>query len=111
MNNILTKVTIALAFSVSLAFVTDSALADEECRDPIADWQPREVLKKFLEEQGWVVQRIRIDDGCYQVRALDAQGRRVEATYSPASLELLEIELEDDEHERREHRDSEHKSQ
>ena len=108
---ILSKVTIVLAFSMSLALVTNSALAEQECRDPIADWQPREVLKKLLEEQGWMVRRIRIDDGCYQVRALDAQGRRIEATYSPASLTLLEFELEDDEHERREHRDSQHKSQ
>lgn len=114
MNNILPilakKVTIVLALSLGLTFVSKSTFADEECRDPIANWQPREALKKILEEQGWVVQRIRIDDGCYKVHALDAQGRRVEAIYTPASLTLLEFELEDDEHERRKHRDSRHQS-
>ena len=106
----LARVTLALTLSVSLAIGAGHVLADDECKDPIASWQPREVLRKLLEDKGWVVHRIRIDDGCYQVRALDEQGRHVEATYAPASLSLIELELEDDEHERREFRDSHHPS-
>ena len=106
----LARAGLALTLSVSLAIGAGRVLADEECKDPIASWQPRDVLRKLLEDQGWVVHRIRIDDGCYQVRALDEQGRRVEATYAPASLTLIELELEDDEHERREHHDSQHPS-
>ena len=106
----LARVTLALTLSVSLAIGAGHVLADDECKDPIASWQPRDVLRKLLEDQGWVVHRIRIDDGCYQVRALDDQGRRVEATYAPASLTLIELELEDDEHERREHHDAQHPS-
>ena len=102
----LAKAAIFLTLSISLVFATKNVLAEQECRDPIADWQPREVLKKLLEELGWVVHRIRIDDGCYQVRALDDQGRRVEATYALASLTLLEFEIEDEDHERREHNES-----
>lgn len=108
LKNILAKAAIALSLAITI--VTNSVLAEEECRDPIAEWQPREVLKRLLEELGWVVHRIRIDDGCYQVRALDDQGRRVEATYAPASLKLLEFELEDDEHERRERHESQQQS-
>ena len=97
--------TVALLVGVfiSLVFFSAVTLADEECTDPIAQWQPREVLKTKLEQQGWVVKRIRIDDGCYEVRAIDAQGRRVKATYAPASLTLLELELKHDKHEHREH--------
>lgn len=87
---------IFLAFIISLTLITKSSLADEDCRDPIETWQSREVLKKALEGQGWVVKRIRIDDGCYQVRAIDDQGRRVEAVYAPADLTLQEFEVEDD---------------
>ncbi len=89
---------IFLAFVISLTLITKSSLADEDCRDPIDTWQSREVLKKALEGQGWVVKRIRIDDGCYQVRAIDDQGRRVEAVYAPADLTLQEFEVEDDDH-------------
>jgi hypothetical protein len=95
----------ALLFGVllSLSFFTATTRADDECKDPIAQWQSREVLKAKLEQQGWVVKRIRIDDGCYEVRAMDEQGRRVKATYAPASLTLLELEVKHDKHEQREH--------
>lgn len=94
---------LALGLGFSLVFFNAATLADQECKDPIAQWQPREVLKTKLEQQGWVVKRIRIDDGCYEVRAIDAQGRRVKATYAPASLTLLELELKHHKHDRREH--------
>lgn len=78
---------------IVLSFVAAAVRADNDCKDQIADWQPRERLKQQLEQQGWVVKRIRIDDGCYEVRALDAKGRRVKATFAPASLTLLELEV------------------
>lgn len=106
----LARAALALALSLSLAAGASHVLADIDCNDPIASWQPRAVLRKLLENKGWVVHRIRIDDGCYQVRALDEQGRPVEATFSPAALNLIELELEDEEHERREHRESQHPS-
>lgn len=81
---------------ISLSFFTGAVLADNECKDPIAKWQSREVLKTELEQRGWVVKRIRIDDGCYEVRAMDEHGRRVKATYAPSSLTLLELEIKHD---------------
>ncbi|MDO9478133.1 MAG: PepSY domain-containing protein [Pseudohongiella sp.] len=88
-----------------LSVAASRVLADQDCNDPIADWQPREVLRTLLEAKGWKVRRIRVEDGCYEVRALDELGRRVEASYSPATLELVELEIEDDDHERRESRE------
>ena len=109
MFRILTKLTIVLVLSLNCIIISTTVLADdEECRDPIAQWQTREVLKKRLEELGWVVHRIRIDDGCYEVRAIDEQGRRVKATYSPASLTLLELKVKNREHEHQEHREPNH---
>jgi hypothetical protein len=104
MNKISAVRNILLVFGVciSLIFFTSATLADEECKDPIAQWQSREVLKAKLEQQGWVVKRIRIDDGCYEVRAINEQGRRVKATYAPASLTLLELEVKHDKHTHRE---------
>lgn len=99
----LRKMALFLGACFSLTFFTVPAQADDECNDPIATWQSREVLKVKLEQQGWVVKRIRIDDGCYEVRAMDEQGRRVKATYAPASLTLLELEVKHDQHEQREH--------
>ena len=56
---------------------------------PLADWQPRDVLQKKLEAEGWTVLNIRADDGCYKVRAINAQGRRLRAKFDPARLEPI----------------------
>ncbi|NUT86153.1 PepSY domain-containing protein [Pseudomonas corrugata] len=74
-------------------------LADEDCTDPVSDWQPRETLRLQVERQyGWNVQRIKVDDGCYELKGLDRKGNAIEASYSPASLHLrtLEIHFRDD---------------
>ncbi|WP_370640787.1 MULTISPECIES: PepSY domain-containing protein [Xanthobacter] len=63
------------------------AMAGPHCDVPLAQWQPRAALQKKLEAEGWTVLSIRSDDGCYKVRATNAQGRRLKAKYDPASLE------------------------
>lgn len=74
--------------------VSGSALAAENCTDPVADWQPRERLRQQVEKLGWTVQRIKVDDGCYEVRGLDRKGNPVEADYAPASLRIRSFKVE-----------------
>ncbi|WP_028670985.1 PepSY domain-containing protein [Saccharospirillum impatiens] len=88
--------TTSLALCLSLLLISGTILADDDCDDPIANWQPREALRQQLQAEGWIVYRIKVDDGCYEVKAQDNQGHRVEASFAPASLELMELEREDD---------------
>ncbi|WP_426139538.1 PepSY domain-containing protein [Pseudomonas sp. DWP3-1-2] len=70
------------------------ALADDDCSDPVSDWQPRDTLRQKVEQQyGWSVQRIKVDDGCYELKALDRKGNAIEASYSPASLRLHTLQI------------------
>jgi hypothetical protein len=69
---------------------------DEYCNVPVADWQPREALQKKLEDDGWKVRRIKSDDGCYEVYAIDDKGRRIEAAYDPKTFEMMKLERSDD---------------
>lgn len=50
------------------------------------DWKPQAELVKQLEAKGWKVRRVKIDGGCYEVYALDEQGKRVEAYFHPKTL-------------------------
>lgn len=85
----------SLAGAALLALVASSAaFAEENCSDPVADWQPRERLRQQAEAYGWTVQRIRVDDGCYEVRGLDRKGNRIEAGFAPASLRLRELNID-----------------
>jgi hypothetical protein len=48
--------------------------------------------------QGWQIQRLKIDDGCYEVRGTDAQGRNFKAQIDPETLKVLK--LNHDKHQR-----------
>jgi hypothetical protein len=73
------------------------ALADDDdCQVPMADWQPREAVQQMAEAQGWTVRRIKTDDGCYEIKGRDADGREIEVIVDPATLEIVDFEYEDD---------------
>lgn len=76
-------------------FGAGTAAASVRCNVQMSDWQPREALQVKLETEGWKISRIRTDDGCYDVRATDKEGRRVEASYDPKTFEQVKFELED----------------
>ena len=70
-----------------------TALAAEDCTDPVADWQPRETLRLQLEQHGWEVRRIKVDDGCYEVRGVDNNGNAFKAKFAPATLRIRKLEI------------------
>jgi hypothetical protein len=75
------------------------ALADDDCSEPVSDWQARDTLRQQVEQQyGWSVQRIKVEDGCYKLKGADRKGNAIEARYAPASLHLrtLQINFGDD---------------
>ncbi len=88
----LTYMGIALAV---LSF-SGTVWADDHCTDPVADWQPREVLRQQLEQRGWTVHRIKVDDGCYEVKGVDQNGNAFKAKYAPASLRIQKLEIKFD---------------
>ena len=87
----------SVAFAVSI-LVSGTALADKDCVDPVANWQSRDVLRERLEQRGWKVQRIKVGDGCYEVKGIDDRGNKFKAKYAPATLRVrkLEIDFSDD---------------
>lgn len=82
-----------LAVVAALA-ASGAALADTDCSDPLKDWQSREALRQQVELRGWTVQRIKVDDGCYEVRGTDRLGNKVKAKYGPATLRIRSLEVE-----------------
>ncbi|MFC5387082.1 PepSY domain-containing protein [Aquamicrobium segne] len=68
-----------------------TALADDDCHIPMSQWQPREAVQKMAETRGWQVSRIKIDDGCYQVRGLDETGQAFKAKIDPETLSVVKM--------------------
>lgn len=72
------------------------ALAGDDCRVPMADWQPRTAVMQLADRNGWIVHEIEYDDGCYEVEARTRDGHEIKATLDPRTLAVIEIEDEDD---------------
>lgn len=78
----------AVPFVVALAAAPSYATGLATCSSHGQDtWQPQEKLVEKLKQQGWQIRRIKIDGGCYEVYALDKEGKRVEAYFHPRTLE------------------------
>lgn len=83
---------VPIATTIALT-VSGSALASTDCHSPVADWKPRDTVAAFAKALGITSERMRIDDGCYEVRGRDADGNRVELKIEPATLAILELEV------------------
>lgn len=87
---------IFLALPLVLTLGAGAALADaERCSVPRDQRQPEAALRQKLEADGWTVKRIKLEDGCYEVYALDAGGRRVETYFDPGTLASITSKKDD----------------
>ena len=67
--------------------------SEDDCRVPMAEWRPREELEARIRAEGWQrLDRIEVDDGCYEAKGYDREGWRVEAKYDPKTFELVKFE-------------------
>jgi hypothetical protein len=88
---------ILIAGIASLATAGVSYAEDDDCAVPMANWQPREAVQKMAEGLGWTVHRIKIDDGCYEIKGRDAQGREIKVKIDPGTLAIVKIKNKADE--------------
>lgn len=66
---------------------------DDDCRSAMSQWQSRDDAVQHAADLGIAVRRLKIDDGCYEVKGRDGDGNTVELTLNPASLALKELEV------------------
>jgi hypothetical protein len=71
-----------------------AALADDDCRTPMSQWQPREAVIAHAAQLGIEASRLKIDDGCYEIKGRDADGNRVEVKLDPATMAVRKLEVE-----------------
>lgn len=77
--------------AVSLGLATLTSWAGDDCDAPLNRWQTREAVRQMAATQGWQIQRLKIDDGCYEIRGTDAQGRSFKAKIDPETLKVLKM--------------------
>ena len=102
-HQILGSALLALATVLSVS----PALASDDCDAPASRWQSRESVRQMAVQKGWEIHRLKIDDGCYEVRGTDAEGRGFEAKIDPETLEVVKLKQRDRKRERNRERDRE----
>ena len=78
-----------LAMALGLAVLP--TWADDDCDAPVNRWQSREAVRQMADRQGWQIQRLKIDDGCYEIRGTDRQGRSFKAKIDPETLKVVKL--------------------
>ncbi|AHI67092.1 PepSY domain-containing protein [Burkholderia thailandensis] len=92
----------ALASLASLVLVGTvgirAAMADsgDDCRAPLADWKPRDAVHALAQQKGWRIDKLKADDGCYEIKGHDAGGKRFKAKLDPVTLDVLRMKREGD---------------
>lgn len=76
---------------LSLGACALPARASDDCDAPLDRWQTRDAVRQMAAAQGWQIQRLKIDDGCYEIRGTDAQGRPFKAKLDPETLKVLKL--------------------
>ncbi|CAM5197380.1 PepSY domain-containing protein OS=Castellaniella defragrans OX=75697 GN=HNR28_001165 PE=4 SV=1 [Castellaniella denitrificans] len=102
----------ACLLAASLGLAAAPAMAGDDCDVPIERWQTREAVTQMARQKGWDLQRVKIDDGCYEVRGKDAQGRAFKAKLDPETLAVVKIKYRDHDgrdRDRRRDRDRDHR--
>ncbi|WP_369804733.1 PepSY domain-containing protein [Cupriavidus sp. YR651] len=90
----LTMFALAGAFGIHPAQAHDS----DDCEAPVNAWKPRDAVRTMAQQKGWQIDRLRIDDGCYEVKGHDADGRRFKAKLDPVTLDVVRMKREDADH-------------
>lgn len=91
---------VALAALASLvlggALGIRAAMADDgdDCRAPLADWKPRDAVRALVQQKGWRVDKLKADDGCYEIKGHDADGKRFKAKLDPVTLDVVRMKRE-----------------
>lgn len=81
--------------SIALLVLPVAALAGDDCHAPRELWQPREAALAEAARLGWQVGRLKLDDGCYEIKGTDAAGRRFKAKLDPATLRVVSLRQKD----------------
>jgi hypothetical protein len=85
---------------LSLGLAALPAAATDDCDAPLNRWQSRDAVRQMAAAKGWQIQRLKIDDGCYEVRGTDAQGRSFKAKIDPETLKVLKLKQDDHQRDR-----------
>ena len=80
MNKLILAATLFSALAAGIAHAEDEST---KCDVPKDKWISEDAMKAKAKELGLDVRKIKIENGCYEVYAIDAKGKKVEQVFNP----------------------------
>lgn len=91
-----TSIMIVTAAIATLGFTVPASASSDNCGNvEPAKWMTIDQVRAKATEMGLDVRKVEIDDGCYEVYAIDGKGQRIEAYLHPATGEVVKQKLDD----------------
>ena len=90
MTRILTPAILVVALFGAGAVRAD----DDDCRSPMSQWQSQDAAVQHAVTLGIEVRRLKIDDGCYEIKGRDRDDNKVQLKLEPATFALRKLEVE-----------------
>jgi hypothetical protein len=85
-----------LVFAIAAAAGSASASNDDVRVDvPRDQWLTIAQITEKFTSQGYDVRQVEVEDGGYEIHAIDKDGKRLEAYVHPVTGELLKSEIDD----------------
>jgi len=73
----------ATLFSALAAGIAHAEDESTKCDVPKDKWMTEDAMKAKAKELGLDVRKIKVENGCYEVYAIDAKGKKVEQIFNP----------------------------
>lgn len=78
----------AFALAATLGLASPAFAGGDRCQaGPESGWKPLAELVHKLSAEGWRLRKVEVDDGCYEVKGVDKDGRYHEAYFHPLTFE------------------------
>lgn len=80
----------AVVLTALALLISGPAMADATCSTaPAAKFKPKSALEAQLTAEGLTVRRIKLENGCYEVYAVDKSNKKVNTAYNAETLEKV----------------------
>ncbi len=84
------KFLILTTTSIILAFAAPAMASDDaNCGNTSGEWMSRDAARSMMVDKGFDVRRVKREDGCYEIYAIDKTGARVEVYLNPVTGEIV----------------------
>lgn len=81
----------AITLTALAVLMTGPALAAGTCSTaPVAQFKPQAALEAQLKAEGLTVRRIKVENGCYEVYAVDKSGKKLNVAYNAETLDKVD---------------------